>query len=58
MFSENLRFFVCLFLLWWNSDSKNSFVICPKVGDFFFHSLKMNFSLVMRSPGGPGMLNG
>ena len=28
-FAENSRFFVCLFLLCWNSDSKNSFVTCP-----------------------------
>ena len=56
-FAENLRFFICLFLLCWNSDSKNSFVTCAKVDDFGFHSLKMNFCLVMSSPGGPGMLN-
>ena len=57
MFAENLRFFICLFILRWNSDSKNTFITCPKVGDFLFQSLKMNFSLVMSSPGGPGMLN-
>ena len=28
-FAENLRFFVCLFPLCWNSDSKNSFVTYP-----------------------------
>ena len=49
-FAENLRFIVCLFPLRWKSDSKNSFATC--------HSLEIIFSLVMSSPGGPGMLNG
>ena len=28
-FAENSHCFVCLFLLCWNSSSKNSFVTCP-----------------------------
>ena len=28
------------------------------MGDFLCHSLEIKFSLVMSSPGGPGMVNG
>ena len=28
------------------------------MGDFRCHSVEINFSVVMRSPGGPGMVNG
>ena len=28
-FASNWRFFICLFPLCWNSDSKNSFITCP-----------------------------
>ena len=39
------------FALYWNSDSKNSFVTCTYICDFCWHSLKINFSLVMSSLG-------
>ena len=58
MFAENPLFFIYLFPLCWNSDSKNSFVTCPKVVDILCQSLKFFFSLVMSSPGGSGMVNG
>ena len=53
-FAENLHFYVCLFPLCWNSDSKNIFVTCPQVVMSFFRK----FFLVMGSPGGQGMVMG
>ena len=34
-FAEKSSFFICLFSLSWNSDSKNSFATCPQEGDFW-----------------------
>ena len=41
-----------------NSHSENGFVTCPLVGDFGCHFPEINFSPVISSPGGPGMVNG